>query len=138
MAGFAETLRLLIEHNLPLQDAVRLAAAATCPPKMQKGAERIAAAIERGEPLGGTVEHVPGFSPMLEWLLRSGHDRGTLSSALAHAADNYHRRAVRLSNTAQLYMAPLLTLVIGGSVTAAYVLLVFGTWMSMIRTVISW
>lgn len=137
-AAFAELLRLLVAHDSPLPEAIRLAAEATCTPKMRRGAERIAAAIERGEKLGASVERVSGFSPVLQWLLRSGHDRGALQAALGHASEIYHRRAVRLSNAAQLYLPPLATLLIGGSVTTTYVLLVFGTWMSLIRTIVSW
>ncbi len=137
-AAFAELLGLLVEHDWPLPEAIRMAAEATCTPKMRRWAEQVAAGIERGERLGGAIRHSSHWSPVLQWLLRSGHDRGTLLAALQTAAEIYHRRAVRLSNTAQLYLAPLVTLLIGGSATTAYVLLVFGTWMSLLRTVVSW
>lgn len=137
-AAFAELLGLLVEHDWPLPEAIRLAAEATGNAKMRRWAEQVAAAIERGERLGGTIRHSPHCSPVLQWLLRSGHDRGTLQAALQHAAEIYHRRAVRLSSSAQLYLAPLATLLIGGSATTAYVLLVFGTWMWLLRTVVSW
>jgi len=137
-AAFADSLRLLVQHDVPLPEAVRLAATATCTAKMQQSAERIAGAVERGEPLGGQVEHLPGFPPILEWLLRSGHDRGTLEAALRHAADTYHRRAIRLAQSAQLFLPPLATLLIGGSVTCVYLALTIGTWISMLQMAMSW
>jgi type II secretory pathway component PulF len=137
-AAFAETLQILVAHDVPLPQAIRLAADAACTKKMRAGAEQIAGAIERGERLGGAVDHAPGFTPVLEWLLRSGHDTGTLQSALKHAADVYQRRAQRLANTAQLYMPPLLTFAIGGSVTMAYAALTFGTWIAILRSVSTW
>jgi type II secretory pathway component PulF len=137
-AAFAEVLRLLVEHGVPLPQSIRLAAEATCTTRMRRGAEQIAASIERGERLGGSVDRAPGFTPVLEWLLRSGHDTGTLQSALCHAADVYDRRARRLAMSAQLYLAPLLTLLIGGTVTAAYASLTFGTWLALLKSIVSW
>ncbi|NLS94861.1 MAG: hypothetical protein GXX96_22125 [Planctomycetaceae bacterium] len=137
-AAFAEMLHLLIQHDLPLPRAIRLAADAAGSRQTRQGAEQIASAIERGERLGGCVEHAPGFSPVLEWLLRSAHDMGTLRSALRHAADTYQRRAQRLAVSAQLYMPPLMTLLIGGTVTATYALLTFGVWISLLNQMANW
>ncbi len=136
--AFAEMLGVLIEHNLPLPMAIRLAADATGTPETRRGAEKIACSIERGERLGDAAGQTPGFSPVLEWLLRSGHDRGTLRSALRHAADVYQRRAQRLATSAQLYMAPLMTLLIGGTVTVAYTGLTFGIWLSLLKMIADW
>ncbi len=137
-AAFAEMLYLLIQHDLPLPRAIRLAAEATGTGSVRRGAEQIAGAIERGEKLGGSVSRTPGFSPILEWLLRSGHDQGTLRSALRHAANVYDRRAQRLATSAQLYMAPLMTLTIGGTVTAAYAALTFGIWLGLLNSIAGW
>ena len=137
-AAFAEMLHLLIQHDLPLPEAIRLAADATGTERTRRGAEQIAGALERGEKLGGSVEHAPGFTPVLEWLLRSGHDRGMLQSALRHAADMYQRHAQRLATSARLYLAPLMTLLIGGTVTAAYATLTFGTWLALLNTMAGW
>ncbi len=137
-AAFAEMLHVLIQHDLPLPQAIRLAAEATGTRKTRRGAEQIASAIERGEKLGGSVDRAPGFSPVLEWLLRSGHDMGTLQSALRHAADVYQRRAQRLATSAQLYMAPLMTLLIGGTVTVAYTGMTFGIWLALLNTMVGW
>ncbi len=137
-AAFAEMLHVLIQHDLPLPQAIRLAAEATGTRQTRRGAEQIAGAIERGEKLGGSVERTPGFTPILEWLLRSGHDSGTLQSALRHAADAYQRRAQRLATSAQLYMAPLMTLLIGGTVTAAYAGMTFGVWLALLNMMAGW
>ncbi|MHB8903202.1 MAG: type II secretion system F family protein [Thermoguttaceae bacterium] len=136
--AFAEMLGLLVEHGLPLPHAIRLAAQATGTGRTRRGAEQIAQAIERGERLGGAVRHTAGFSPVLEWLLRSGHDTGTLRMALRHAADAYQRRARRLATSAQLYLAPLMTVVIGGTVTVAYTALTFGVWISLLKMMAGW
>lgn len=137
-AAFAEVLHILIKHELPLPEAIRLAAEATGTNKTRRGAELVATAIERGEKLGGNVDRAPGFAPVIEWLLRSGHDRGMLQSALRHAADIYERRAQRLATSAQLYLAPLMTVLIGGTVTAAYAALTFGTWLALLNSMAAW
>lgn len=137
-AAFVEILSLLVQHDLPLPEAVRLAAEAAGTRKIRRGAEQIATAVERGDKLGPSVNRAPGFNPVLEWLLRSGHDTGTLRSALRHAADMYQRRAQRLATTAQLYMAPLMTVAIGGTVTIVYAGLTFGTWLSLLNMMADW
>jgi type II secretory pathway component PulF len=134
-AALAEMLHVLIDHEVPLPEAIRLAAETTATPKARKGAEQIASAIERGEKLGGSVGPTPGFSPVLEWLLRSGHDRGTLNSAVRHAADAYQRRGQQLALSAQLYLAPLMTLLIGGGVTVAYAGMTFGVWLTLLNSI---
>ncbi len=136
--AFAELLWILVEHDLPLPKAIRLAAEAVGTKETRRGAEQIAAAIQRGEKLAANVGRTPGFGPVLEWLLRSGHDRGTLRSALRHAADVYQRRAQRLATSAQLYLAPLMTLLLGGTVTLAYTGLMFGVWLSLLNMVSGW
>ena len=58
-AGFAELTALLLEHQVPLPQAVMLSAEATGNAAMIEGARQLAAAVERGEPAGEAVRERP-------------------------------------------------------------------------------
>jgi type II secretory pathway component PulF len=66
--------------------------------------------------------------------MATGEDRGTLVAGLRHASETYHRRAQRAVEAARLLMPVLLSLSIGGTATALYAILVFGSWAAMLRS----
>ncbi|MFC1596817.1 type II secretion system F family protein [Planctomycetota bacterium] len=133
IATFAEVLTLLIENRVPLPQSVVLAAEATGDPGMIRAALDIAEALRRGEPLrlGGPFHR--GFPPLLEWLMVTGQSHGALLPALRHASEIYQRRARNQADVARIFLPVLLTVVIGGSVTLAYALLLFGPWTLVLR-----
>ena len=106
-AAFAEVLQLLIQHDVPLPEAIRLTAKATGTRRTQDGAEEIAAAIERGEKLGRTVNrgprvHTSSRVAAAQWP-RSGVCSRTLYAMLPMSTND----ALSGSRpSAQLYMAP--------------------------------
>jgi general secretion pathway protein F len=132
-ATFSEILAMLVEHELPLDEGVVLAAEAVGAPKMIHSAKQIAEGLRRGEmpPEGYTPGS--GFPPLLEWLMRAGGQRNVLLPALRHSAEIYRRRAARYAEVARVYLPILLTVVIGGTVTLGYALLLFVPWVSFLH-----
>lgn len=129
-ATVAEILAMLIENDVPFSQSVVLAAGTVGDRRTLGAAKEIAAALQRGRPLpqrGGGA-----FSPFLIWLMAAGERRGALLSALKHASDVYRRAAIRQAEMARLLLPVLLTLVIGGSVTVVYALLLFLPWSSFL------
>ncbi|MHC4405825.1 MAG: type II secretion system F family protein [Planctomycetota bacterium] len=131
-AKFSEVLALLVESGVPLHQAVVLAAEAAGDPRLLAAARQTAAALERGGSFEDRRPGAPGLPPLVEWLVRSGQRKGTVCAALGHAADVYHRRAVRKAEGVRLFLPLVLTVVIGGGVTLAYALLVFGQWAELL------
>ena len=81
-ANFAELLALLLEHQVPIPEALVLAASSTGNPRMIRGARGLAEAISRGETAPGAFEAVDrrAFLPMLRWVLATGQAQGSSSA----------------------------------------------------------
>ncbi len=137
MATFTEVLATLVEHRVPLPEALELAAETSGDRQMMEASRRLAEAIRRGEP----VDAEPGWvgyrlPPLIHWLLAAGEQRGTLLTALRQAAETYRRRAERQAETARLYVPVLATVLVGGSLVLMQAALVFGSWASLLRAIV--
>lgn len=122
-AAFLEILALLVENRTPLDEAVTLAASASGDPKTVRAARQLSETLRRGQvqPFSGD----PAFPPLMNWLvLAAGHD-GALLPALQHSATTYHRRARNQSDLLRVLLPAFLTVVVAGSITAAYALVLF-------------
>jgi len=133
-ATFADVLALLIEQQVPLADGILLAAESTGSRALARHAEQMAGALRRGDSADRCLSSAPGFPPLLGWLMVSGHDRGLLVGALAHAAASYHQRARQRADAAQVFLPILLTVGLGGSAVLAYALVVFLPWISLLNS----
>jgi type II secretory pathway component PulF len=130
-ATFLEILTLLVENQTPLEEAVILAAQASGDPQTLCSAQRLAAALRQGriDPARGE----PAFPPLIAWLMLAARRDGALLPALRNAAAAYHRRARHYSDMARTLLPVLLTLVIGGTITALYALSLFVPYTTMLR-----
>jgi general secretion pathway protein F len=133
VATFSEVLALLVENEVPLHEAMVLAAGAVGDPRMVRSAQEIASGLERGEVPSPAQGQHRVFPPLLEWLMRSGGQRNVLLPALRHAAEIYRRQANRQADTARIYLPIMLTVVIGGGITLGYALLVFVPWIRFLQ-----
>ena len=136
---FVDILTLLVRNDVPLDEALLLAAEASGDARMLGAVRPLAKAITRGEyssqdGSSSGMENA-GLPPLLSWIMASGGPRGTLLSALEHAAEIYHRRARYYAATARLMVPVVLSLVIGGSVTLAYALVMFVPYVSLLKTI---
>lgn len=123
LATFLETLALLLEQELPLAEALNLACQSSGDRDLQAVGKDLADAIRSGRP----VSHLPaGFPPLLGWMLMGGGRPGQLVAALRRLAENYRRRAARLSAWLTIYLPMTLSAGACGLVVAAYVLLAMG------------
>lgn len=125
-ANFADLLALMIEHQVPLPEALRLAGQAVGDARLARGARALADSVERGSrgiPGGGKRL---GFPPFLYWALTSGQQNAGLARLLNHAGTIYRRRALSLSAWFKLTFPIGAALVIGGGVTMLYAMTLFG------------
>ncbi len=130
-ATFLEVLTLLVESQTPLPEAVVLAAEASGDPQTLRMARQMAATLQNGQtqPAGGAA-----LPPLVNWLLLAAGRDGALLPALRHAAAAYHRRARHQSDLLRLLLPVLLTVVVGGGVTALYALALFVPYTTMLRS----
>jgi general secretion pathway protein F len=126
MASFSDVLRLLIEHRVPLPEALVLAGEASGDRRLEQHARGMAERLERGERAATAHAGHVGFPPLLAWLLTGGAREAQLVSALEHVAQAYRHDALRMVYWLSVYLPLVLTAAIGGAVVLAYALTVLG------------
>lgn len=125
MATFAELLRLMNDHQVPMPEAVVLAADASGDRVLSRGAREIAKRLESGAVLRTRSELPDEFPPLLGWSIVTGTGQAGLSRALAASAEMYRQRAAQAAQWAAVYLPIILTAVIGGSAVLLHALVVF-------------
>ena len=123
-ASLTEILTLLVEHEVPLEEALTLAGEAVGDAATERAAKAVAADVRRGaRPVAGLAGS--GLSPLVEWLLLSGIADRKVVPLLRHTADVYRRQVARQADFLRFFLPALLTVAIGGTVTLLYVLTIF-------------
>jgi general secretion pathway protein F len=125
MATFAELLRLMNEHRVPMPEAVVLAADASGDRALSQGARQIAKRLEGGEVFRGRHDLPSEFPPLLGWSIVSGTGQAGLGRALSASAEMYRQRATRAVRWASVYLPIALTVVLGGGAVLLHGLIVF-------------
>ncbi|MGE0760153.1 MAG: type II secretion system F family protein, partial [Pirellulaceae bacterium] len=123
MATFAEVMALLVDHEVPLVEAVGLAAAAGGGRELREAGATLMNDLERGRP---AAEAPRGFPPFLAWLLTTSRHSAQLAQALRHAAAAYRRRAVQTSVALGTFLPIFLSAILGGIVALYFVCLTLG------------
>ncbi|MGA2065477.1 MAG: type II secretion system F family protein [Thermoguttaceae bacterium] len=146
-ATLTDVLVLLVENGVPLDESLRLAAEACGDPDLASAAEEMAAAARRGgiaepaasspsaaEPPGPPPRGLAaGLPPLLARLVTAGGPGESLLPLLRHASENYHRRARRQAELAQMLLPILATLGVGGVVMLLYGVALFLPYATMLR-----
>ena len=115
-AWFFETLFLMLDASVPVEQAVQSLADLAPSPRIANACIQVRDGLRKGEPLAVAVAQVPGFSsPHSLALIRSGERSGQLAKAIGLIHESMSRAArVRRAVTAQLiYPAVVLTAAIG-------------------------
>jgi type II secretory pathway component PulF len=130
-AMFAETFALLLEHDVPLDEAVLLAAEAAGDARAVEAARQMSQAIRRGEP---AAVRVAGISPIMAWLIECRPEQRVLLSAARSAAQSFSWWAAHRAEIVRMLLPILLVAVMGGLVTAFYAIALFVPWSNLLRS----
>lgn len=120
MATFAELLSLMVEHNVPMDEAVELSAAASGDGSLRRSASALAEQIRAGQVSG---DPPPDFPSFLGWMILSGTTREHLVRSLRQTAEAYRRKANYAAGWLGVYLPILVSAAIGGTAALLYVLL---------------
>ena len=132
-ANFADLTALLVEHEVPLPDAIELAADATGDWSIQHAAHVIAEALINGDEIGESTQLGRGLPPFLSWILARGRSAGDLARALRLAAEMYRERARSRIDWLKTIFPILAAVVIGGGAVFLYSLALFYPLTRMMR-----
>jgi type II secretory pathway component PulF len=121
LAAFADLLGILVAQNVPLPEAMRLAAEASSDPLLTQGAARVEEDISQGVPLGAALQAQSLVPELVVWMIGFGERQGTLSQALRQVAQLYRRQAEARAALLRTILPPILVIVLAGSLGALFV-----------------
>lgn len=138
-ANFADLLAHLIDHDVPLDQAVRLAGNAAGQETLRRTAARWADQLAAGhEPTLGPTGRRTGIPPLIAWMVGTSPRQATLAPGLRHLATAYRRRANRQAESFRVILPGALLVTIGASAVLVYALFLFvplrGLWQSLALT----
>jgi len=124
VAAHANTIRLLLNQNIPLPQAVVLAAPAAGLFGTQNTWLRIAHSVEQGGSFADAVEQAELVPRLYVSLVRVGESHGTMKASLAMASTLYHERAVQQLQRLDTLISPFLLIFVGTFMAGVVVWLV--------------
>jgi type II secretory pathway component PulF len=92
LAAFSELMAVLVEFEMPLPEAFRLAGGASSDPMMAARADVIHARLSQGTPLGMALRGLGLLPEWVAWMAGAGEQRGALAPALRQIAALYRRQ----------------------------------------------
>ncbi len=122
LAMFAELLKLMHDQQVPMSEALVLAADATGDSGLGQSARQLAERLEGGAVLTRRSDLPAGFPPLVGWSLLAGAGPTGMGRALTAAASLYRRRARHAADWALQRLPILWTVTIGGSAVLLYAL----------------
>lgn len=129
----ADVLALLIEHDVPLHEAIELAGDAAGDRRTRAADAKIAAALRRGETLAEASRAAGDDARVVRWMLLGGERRESLVAALRHAATGYERRAASRAEMVRTWFPFVVTLFVGGGAVLAVGLALFVPFTNMMQ-----
>lgn len=121
MATFSDVLAMMVENDVPLDEAVVLSAEATGDRHLKSAAVGLADRI-RGGSQHASLPRV--FPPLLAWLITSGTGQQELAKSLKQSARSYRRRAEHQGKWLTVVLPVLLSTGVGGAIAFGYVMIV--------------
>ncbi len=151
-ATFQDVLATMIDSGVPLPDALELAADAAGGPAMQQEARQLAARLRAGHPrnvdppthqLGSADVGQPilrqaqpgsrrALPAIVRWILMRDQSTEQLVANLREQANAQREQANDVAAWVRVQLPSTLTLLLGGSATLAYALLVVRPWAAML------
>ncbi|MCC6125249.1 MAG: type II secretion system F family protein [Pirellulales bacterium] len=131
-AAFTEMFATLLSHQVPMHEALVLAADSAGGAKLRTSVRQAAESMRAGRPLGEN-DGLAAFPPLLRWMIPAASGQSLLLPALNRAAVMYRHRAEYLAETIRVYLPLLLIAVVAGGMTLGYTLCLFAPYTAMLR-----
>lgn len=128
MASLADLLALLLAHDVPLAEAVALAAGACGSMRLSRAGQLLAEQLRRGE----RIEQPPaGFAPLMAWTIASGQSQAQLVRTLQRTAEIYRDEFNTRGQWLTLYVPLLVTIGLCGTIIIAFAVVTLGPWVAI-------
>jgi type II secretory pathway component PulF len=123
VAQWTRMLAMLLDQQLPLHEALRLAADGSFDANVGQAARQLAVGAEQGRSLSEMLSKTYRLPNSLVPLVRWGEQSGAMSDAMHAASDMFEGRLALRSNLLRLILPPLVLLLIGLGVSLVIVAL---------------
>lgn len=124
-AGFSSMLALMVEHGVPLNEGVLLAAEVTGDRALMDSARQMTESVSAGNGMNETGTGRSAFPPFLRWLILRSPSQESFAKSLRLAGDMYRRRALYQAEWLKLSFPIIAGIGIGGGATFVYALALF-------------
>jgi type II secretory pathway component PulF len=125
LEAFCDLLGMLIEYELPLPMAVRLAGAASSDPIMAARAVEIEERLKQGMPLADAFRGQGLVPEWVAWLASSGEQRGDLAAALRSIGTIYRRQVESRSVILRTILPPFVVIITAGLLVGFFAIALF-------------
>lgn len=122
LAAFTDLLAILVEHEVPLPEAFRLAGEASSDPVMASAARQVHQDLSQGQPLGEVLRGRGLVPEWVCWMTGLGEKRGTLGPALHQVADTYRRQVEMRAALLRSVLPPFMVIATAGLFVTFFVL----------------
>lgn len=129
LAVYTDLLALLIEHNVPLPEAIELSGRASGDRSLELDSQEFAKQLRGGENHPQGFSNVPGW---IRWLLMAHLPSHQLVKALRQLSGSYHRRAEHAAQWFSIYLPVFISAGVGGMLVLIYALMALGPWYQLL------
>ena len=137
LLAFTDVLQLLVEQQVPMHEALRLAGSASGDRGLREDAARLATQMELGRS-GGKVSKSSnryGIPSFLRWELCNNRQLGQLESTLDRARRTYRYRTEDSATWLRTFLPVCFSFCLGGFVALIYVSLFLVPWFGILRLI---
>jgi type II secretory pathway component PulF len=124
LAAFTELLAILVDHELPLPEAFRLAGEASSDPIMATASRQVQHDLSQGLPLGEVLRSRRLVPELIAWMTGLGEQRGTLGKTLHQVAEIYRRQAEMRAALLRSVLPPFLIIGTAGVLAGIFVMVI--------------
>jgi type IV pilus assembly protein PilC len=122
LMAFTELLAILVDHEIPLPLAFRMAGEASSDPIMAERVHEITDDLIQGRPLGAVLKGRGLVPEWVAWMTGLGSERGALGKSLHLVADLYRRQVDMRLSILRNVLPPVMILATAGLFTAFFVI----------------
>ena len=122
LAAFTDLLGILIDNELPLPEAFRLAGLACSDPITAQRAHLIFEELSQGDPLGKVLKHHGLVPEWVCWMTGLGERRGNLGQTLHQIAQTYRQQVEMRAILLRSILPPLMIILVAGVFVALFVI----------------
>jgi type II secretory pathway component PulF len=126
LAAFADLLAILVDHEVPLPEALELAGAASADPVMASTIRDVVRDLNLGMPLAEALRGRGLVPAWVSWMAGVGEKRGNLGQSLRQVAEIYRRQVELRAALVRNVLPPFLII----SMAGVFIILFVGTVMS--------